>query len=131
MGKIVGIEDSDGATVGSIVGMEVEVRPSPSSSLVPGEEVGKPRVELELEVELELVVLVGSTLTSGSELVILLDDAGGVDVDGVRVWVVMGTPAESISSRTETVVTIIVGSESVRLWPLLLLFWERAWWWVW
>ena len=70
MGKVVGIEDSDGATVGSIVGTEVEEeRLSPSSSLVPGEEVGKPGAGAVADTKLVVVVL-GSTVTSGSELVI-------------------------------------------------------------
>lgn len=97
MGNEVGIEDSDGATVGSIVGLDVvDGRPSPSSLLVADEEVDKPRADTGPVSEAVLVA--------------------GVDFEGVRVWRVSVAPVESISWMTETVSTIIVGSsESVRL----------------
>ena len=53
MGNEVGIEDSDGATVGSNVGIEVDSRLPPSSSLVPGKEVGKPKADRNPAVESE------------------------------------------------------------------------------
>lgn len=112
-----GIEDTDGVTVGSIVGAGVDDRPLPSSSLVPEEEA-------------EVDSGTGSGSTYVEDVGIESERVGvrvGVGV-GVRVCKVMVPPWPSISCRTDTVSTIVVGSESLRLWPL---FGERAWWWVW
>lgn len=68
MGNEVGIEDSDGATVGSIVGMDVDS----SSSLVPEEEVGKPNVDTD-------PVLAGSTAVTSDAVV------AGAELEGVSV----------------------------------------------